>query len=166
MKTSLQRNCNAKIRSLQETASLLIFGPFCHIMRARTMATRIDQWLWAARLFKTRSLANQACRGGRVQVAGSAAKPAHPVRAGEVVSIKQPPILRRYLVKNLAVKRVSAVLARELVEEITPAADLEKLALARRDPLGLIFAHREKGSGRPTKKERRRLEEMLREEKS
>lgn len=130
------------------------------------MTTRIDQWLWAARLFKTRSLASQACRGGRVQVAGNAAKPSHPVRSGEIISIKQPPILRQYLVRNLAVKRVSAVLARELVEEITPAADLEKLALARRDPLGLVFAAREKGSGRPTKKERRSLEEMLCEVKS
>ena len=124
------------------------------------MATRIDQWLWAARLFKTRSLANQACRGGRVQVAGSAVKPSRPLSGGEVIEIKQPPIMRQYLVKNLAVKRVSAVLARELVEEITPAADLEKLQLARRDPLGLIFAARDRGSGRPTKKERRELEKL------
>jgi ribosome-associated heat shock protein Hsp15 len=129
------------------------------------MATRIDQWLWAARLFKTRTQANQACRGGRVQVAGKVVKPAHPLLPGEVVCIKQPPIVRQYRVKNLAVKRVSAALARELVEETTPAADLEKLALARRDPLGMIFARREKGSGRPTKKERRRLEEMQREVK-
>jgi len=70
------------------------------------------------------------------------------------------------LVKELAAKRVSAALAQKLLEEITPAADLEKLALFRRDPLSLIFAHRPKGSGRPTKKERRSLEEMLREEKS
>jgi ribosome-associated heat shock protein Hsp15 len=125
------------------------------------MATRIDQWLWAARLFKTRTMANQACRGGRVQIAGKTVKPAHPLQSGEVVCIKQPPIVRQYLVKDLAVKRVSAVLARELVEETTPAADLEKLALSRRDPLGLIFAHREKGSGRPTKKERRKLEGLL-----
>jgi ribosome-associated heat shock protein Hsp15 len=124
------------------------------------MATRIDQWLWAARLFKTRSLANQACRGGRVQVAGSAVKPSRPLSGGEVIEIKQPPIMRQYLVKNLAVKRVSAVLARELVEEITPAAELEKLELARRDPLGLIFAARDRGSGRPTKKERRELEKL------
>ena len=130
------------------------------------MATRIDQWLWAARLFKTRSLANQACRGGRVQIAGKSVKPAHQVLSGEIVQIKQQPIVRHYLVKNLAVKRVSAALARELVEEITPAADLEKLARARRDPLGLIFAAREKGSGRPTKKERRTLEEMRREGKA
>lgn len=129
------------------------------------MIARIDQWLWAARLFKTRSLANQACRGGRIQIAGKTVKPAHPLRPGEVVFLKQPPIVRQYLVKNLAVKRVSAALARELVEEITPAADLEKLAQARRDPLGVIFAHREKGSGRPTKKERRSLEEMRREVK-
>jgi len=129
------------------------------------MIARIDQWLWAARLFKTRTLASQACRGGRVQIAGKTLKPAHALRSGEIVCIKQPPIVRQYLVKALAVKRVSAVLARELVQEITPAADLEKLALARHDPLGLIFAHREKGSGRPTKKERRELEEMLHEVK-
>jgi hypothetical protein len=68
--------------------------------------------------------------------------------------------MRQYLVKNLAVKRISATLARELVEEITPAADLEKLDRARRDPLSLIFA-RKKGSGRPTKKERRHLEKLI-----
>ena len=104
------------------------------------MSIRIDQWLWAARLYKTRSLANQACRGGKVQIAGGAVKPARPLRESEIVEIKQPPIVRQYLVKGLAAKRVSAALARELVEEITPAADLEILALSRRDPLGLIFA--------------------------
>jgi len=124
------------------------------------MAIRIDQWLWAARLYKTRSLANQACRGNRVQIASNAVKPSHPVQTGEIVFIKQPPIIRQYRVKNLAVKRVSAALARELVEEITPAADLEILALARHDPLGLLFAARERGSGRPTKKERRELEKL------
>jgi ribosome-associated heat shock protein Hsp15 len=124
------------------------------------MSIRIDQWLWAARLFKTRSLANQACRGGRVQIAGSAVKPSRPLAGGETVQVKAPPIVRQYQVKGLAAKRVSAVLARELVEEITPAADLEKLALARRDPLGLIFAARDRGSGRPTKKERRSLERL------
>jgi len=124
------------------------------------MSIRIDQWLWAARLYKTRSLANQACRGGKVQVEGGAVKPARPVRENEIVEIKQPPIVRIYRVKGLAAKRVSAVLARELVEEITPAADLEILALARRDPLGLVFASRDRGSGRPTKKERRELEKF------
>ena len=124
------------------------------------MSIRIDQWLWAARLYKTRTLANQACRGGKVQIEGSAVKPARPLRENEIVEIKQPPIVRRYQVKKLAVKRVSATLARALVEEITPAADLEKLALARRDPLGLVFASRDRGSGRPTKKERRELEKL------
>jgi len=124
------------------------------------MSIRIDQWLWAARLYKTRSLANQACRGGKVQIEGGAVKPARPVRENEIVEIKQPPIVRIYRVKGLAAKRVSAVLARELVEEITPAADLEILALARRDPLGLVFASRDRGSGRPTKKERRELEKF------
>jgi ribosome-associated heat shock protein Hsp15 len=132
----------------------------------KKMIARIDQWLWAVRLFKTRTLANRACRGGRVQIAGKTVKPAHPVQPGEIVCLKQAPIVRQYQVKNLAVKRVSAALARELFSEITPAVDLEKLAQARHDPLGLIFAHREKGSGRPTKKERRSLEEMRNEVKS
>lgn len=130
------------------------------------MITRIDQWLWAARLFKTRTRANQACRGGRVQISGTAVKPSHAIRIGDSVAVAQRPIVRQYLVKELAAKRVSAALAQKLLDEITPAADLEKLALFRRDPLSLIFAHRPKGSGRPTKKERRSLEEMLREEKS
>ena len=130
------------------------------------MITRIDQWLWAARLFKTRNLANQACRGGRVQLSGAAVKPSHPIRIGDSVAVAQMPIVRQYLVRELAVKRVSAALAQKLLEEITPAADLEKLALFRKDPLSLIFAHRPKGSGRPTKRERRSLEEMLREVKS
>lgn len=130
------------------------------------MITRIDQWLWAARLFKTRTLANQACRGGRVQISGTAVKPSHAIRIGDSVAVAQRPIVRQYLVKELAVKRVSAALAQKLLEEITPAADLEKLALFRKDPLNLIFAHRPKGSGRPTKRERRSLEEMLREVKS
>lgn len=125
------------------------------------MSIRIDQWLWAARLYKTRSLANQACRGGKVQIAGTSVKPAHPVQTGEIVAIKQPPIVRQYRVTGLAVKRVSAALARALVEEVTPAAELEKLALARRDPVGLIFAARDRGSGRPTKRERRDLEKLL-----
>ena len=124
------------------------------------MSIRIDQWLWAARLYKTRTLANQACRGGKVQIAGAAVKPARPLRGNEIVEIKQPPIVRLFQIKKLAAKRVSATLARELVEEITPIADLEKLALARRDPLGLIFAARDRGSGRPTKKERRELEKL------
>jgi ribosome-associated heat shock protein Hsp15 len=126
-----------------------------------TDTPRIDQWLWAARLFKTRSLAIRSCRSGRVQVAGNTVKPSHPVRIGDIIAIKNPPILRQYLVKKLAVKRVSAMLARELVEEVTPAAELEKLVQSRRDPLSFIFGAREKGSGRPTKKERRHLEKLI-----
>jgi len=122
------------------------------------MAARIDQWLWAARLFKTRSQATQACRGGRVLVAGDAVKASREVHRGDVIEIRLTPILRRFRVKQLAVKRVSAKLAVNLVEEITPPEDLEKLALIRRDPRHLLFAGRERGSGRPTKKERRQME--------
>jgi ribosome-associated heat shock protein Hsp15 len=122
---------------------------------------RIDQWLWAARLFKTRSQASRACRNSRIQVSGNTVKPSHHVRIGDEVFIKQPPIMRRFRIKKLAVKRTSAALARELAEETTPTADLEKLLQARKDPLSLTFAAREKGRGRPTKKERRLLEKLM-----
>lgn len=121
---------------------------------------RIDQWLWAVRLVKTRSRAARMCRSGRVRIGEQPAKPARPVHIGDIVSIKHPPIWRRYRIKQLAAKRVPVVLAREMTEEITPAHELEKLQMARRDPPGVMFGAREKGSGRPTKKERRLLEKL------
>jgi ribosome-associated heat shock protein Hsp15 len=119
--------------------------------------TRIDKWLWAVRLFKTRSQATDACRGGRVRIGDLAVKPAHVVRPGDVVVLQVPPIERRFRVIGILEKRVSATIARALLDEITPPEDLARLEAMRTDP-GLFFvAVRAKGSGRPTKRERREL---------
>ncbi len=124
------------------------------------MIARVDQWLWACRLFKTRTQATAACRSGKVLLEGQAVKPAHPIKPGDALEVRGAPISRTYRVKGVAIKRVSAARARELVEETTPAADLEKLELFRRDPLNVVLGLREKGSGRPTKRERRQLDKL------
>ena len=124
------------------------------------MDVRLDKWLWAVRIFKTRSTARQACKNGKVSIVGQTAKPSRILKPGDEVAVKQRYIIRRYLVKGLAQKRVSAKIAADLVEEITSAAELAKLERIRKDPLAEIFAHRARGSGRPTKKERRDLEHL------
>ena len=118
----------------------------------------MDTWLWAVRLFKTRNRSSEACKKGRVRIDGNPVKPARRVQPGNIVEISIKPIIRSYRVKALAAKRVSATLARDLVEEITPQEELDKLSLFRKSPIDIIFAHREKGSGRPTKKERREID--------
>ncbi len=125
------------------------------------MDLRIDKWLWAVRIFKTRSKASDACRGGKILIDKVAVKASRTIRPGEVVEVKQPPIMRRFRVLGLAPKRVSAKLAINLVEDITPAEELEKLKMYRRDPVSVIFGARGKGAGRPTKKERRVLDKLL-----
>ncbi len=125
------------------------------------MDTRLDKWLWAARLYKTRGIASDSCRNGKVTVNGNGAKPSKTVCVGDIIEIKQPPIKRKYLVRGLAVKRVSAKLAAELVEDITPEEEINKLKQYRKDPVSVIFGHREKGAGRPSKKERRDLDRLL-----
>ena len=125
------------------------------------MDTRLDKWLWAARIFKTRGLASDSCKSGKVLLNGSGAKPSKIVSEGDIIEIKQPPIIRRYKVKGLAIKRVSAKLAVDLVEDVTPDEELEKLRQFRKDPVSVIFGHREKGAGRPSKKERRDINKLF-----
>lgn len=124
------------------------------------MDARIDKWLWSVRIFKTRSKATEACKSGKVSINGVVIKPSRLIREGEIVDVEFPPIKRNFRVENLAVKRVSAKVALSLVKEITPEKELEKLKLFYRDPVSVIFGYREKGSGRPTKKERRDLEKL------
>jgi len=123
---------------------------------------RIDRWLWASRIFKSRSRATEACRSGRVRINGRVAKASSPVHPEAVIEVRMPPISRTYRVIAPAVKRVSARLAGELREEITPTAELDKLARFQNDPVGFLMGHRERGSGRPTKKERRETERLRR----
>lgn len=117
---------------------------------------RMDQWLAAVRICKTRSQAAELCKSGKITVNGEAVKPSYTVKPGETVEMKAGPITRNFRVVGLAQKRVSAGTAAELVEETTPAKEFDKLRLMRINP----FAHREKGTGRPTKKERRDLDRL------
>ena len=116
---------------------------------------RIDKWLWAVRIYKTRSQATDACRKGRVLVGGQSVRPSRILRAGDVVQVRRPPVLYRYRVKGLLAKRLSARLVRDYVENITPDSELEKLKVRE-----TFFVVRDRGAGRPTKKERRTMDKL------
>lgn len=117
---------------------------------------RIDRWLWAARFYKTRSLATEAVNGGKVEVNGERPKPARAVRLGDTVRVRQPPFEWHLVVRGLAERRGPASMARELYEETAESrAARERL----QDQLHLVqplFVYEEKG--RPTKKDRRKIE--------
>lgn len=119
---------------------------------------RLDQWLWAVRLYKSRSLAVEAIRSGRVTVNGAPTKPAHETKPGEVVVAQMPFIARTLRVLGLPGSRVGAKLVSEYAEELTPAEEFAQARERARRP-----GMRPPGSGRPTKRERRDLDE-LREE--
>ena len=115
---------------------------------------RIDKWLWAVRLFKTRSLATQACRNGFVTVQGQPAKPAREVRIGETYEIRQAGLTRTVKVLAPLDRRVGAKAVPEFAEDLTPASEyLKQLQIRQSAPL-----KRERGAGRPTKKERREID--------
>ena len=114
---------------------------------------RIDKWLWATRIFKTRTIATEACKKGRVRVGGVNVKPSRPLKVGEVVDVKKPPITYTFRVKALAENRMGAKLVPDYLENITSPAQYELLEMARISG----FVNRQKGLGRPTKKDGREL---------
>lgn len=118
---------------------------------------RLDKFLWAVRLYKTRAQATEACRGGHVTVGGQAVKPSREVRVGDVIGARAGGIQRTVKVLALADRRVGPKLVDTLVEDQTPASEYLKLMTAREAPV----AKREKGAGRPTKKDRRQIERLL-----
>lgn len=120
---------------------------------------RIDKWLWSARIFKTRSLASDACRNGRVTIMGVSVKPSHMVKAGETVSVKKPPITYTFRILKPIEQRVGAKFLPEIYENITPAEQYELLEMTRISG----FVNRARGTGRPTKKERRSLDAFIEE---
>lgn len=117
---------------------------------------RIDKWLWAVRLYKTRSLASTACKNNQVSIDGVTVKPSHIIKIGDIVKLKRPPIIRSYEVLGLLAQRESAKVVVDFVKEVTPESELRKL-----EDIKMVFTvYRDKGAGRPTKKERRDLEEF------
>jgi len=115
---------------------------------------RIDKWLWAARIFKTRSIAAAACKNGRITVDGVFAKPSHTIKQGETVNVKKPPITYSFKVLKCIEQRVGAKLLPEVYENVTDAKQYELLEMSRISG----FIDRARGTGRPTKKERRSLD--------
>jgi ribosome-associated heat shock protein Hsp15 len=119
-------------------------------------SVRIDKWLWAVRLYKTRTLAADACKAGHVLVDGRRVKPARDIHPGEVVQAKTGDITRIYRVLGLIERRVSAAAAREHAEDLTPPEELNK----PRQPNYSRGIVRPRGAGRPTKKDRRALDAL------
>ena len=119
-------------------------------------AARIDKWLWTVRIFKTRSLATEECKKGRVKVNDAEVKPSKEVKPGDMVTVRKPPVVYSYVVKDVPKSRVGAKLVPDYLENITPADELAKL-----EPGFLAFqGSRPRGTGRPTKKERRTLDNL------
>ncbi|WP_165069482.1 RNA-binding S4 domain-containing protein [Marisediminicola senii] len=114
---------------------------------------RVDSWIWAVRLVKTRSLAGTECRGGHVQVNGAKAKPSQAVRPGDEVRVRVGDVERIVVVSRLIVKRVSATVAAECYIDNTPAPPPREEVP--------ITAQRDRGAGRPTKRERRDIDRLL-----
>jgi len=123
---------------------------------AEKHTTRIDKWLWAVRIFKTRALASKACTGGKVKIDGTAVKTSRNIKAGDIIQIRKDVIKYIYRVKTTAEKRMGAKLVPEFLEDITPEEELAKLKAAQKQPIQT----REKGQGRPTKRERRMMDKL------
>ena len=120
------------------------------------MEVRIDKYLWAIRAFKTRTDAAEACKGGRVKVAGVNAKPSKDVKEGDVITIRKGAVTFTYQVVRPTESRVGAKLVPEFALNLTPEEELNKL----RAPVETFFVTRDRGAGRPTKKDRREIEEL------
>ena len=118
---------------------------------------RIDKWLWAARIFKTRSIAATACKNGRVTIGGVNVKPSHVIKAGETIDVKKPPITYSFKVLDCIEQRVGAKLIPQVYENVTDAKQYELLEMSRISG----FVDRARGTGRPTKKERRSLDAFI-----
>ena len=119
-------------------------------------SARIDKWLWAARIFKTRSLAADACKSGRVTLNGAQVKPSRTVKEGDEVGVKKSPVTYTFRVKQAIEKRVGAKLLPDILEDITTPEQYEILEMQRISG----FVGRAKGTGRPTKKDRRALDDF------
>lgn len=120
---------------------------------------RIDKWLWAVRIYKTRSIAAEACKKGHVSIGERTAKPAHNVRVGDIVNVKKAPVTYSFKVLKCAENRVGAKLVPELMENVTTQDQYEILEMSRMSG----FVGRARGTGRPTKKERRDLDQFVEE---
>lgn len=114
---------------------------------------RIDKWLWAMRVFKTRTIATDACKKGRVTMQGSVVKPSRTIKAGDIIDVKKPPITYTFRVLQVSNNRLGAKLVPDYLENLTPPSQYELLEMTRISG----FVDRRKGLGRPTKRDSREL---------
>ena len=117
---------------------------------------RIDKWLWAVRLFKTRSIAIEACKKGRITIKEVTIKPSRMIKIGDVIEVRRPPITYSFEVLNLTENRMGAKLVPEFMRDVTPPSQLEILEMSKITG----FVDRARGTGRPTKKDRRELDQF------
>lgn len=122
-----------------------------------TMEARLDKWLWAARIFKTRSIAADACKNGRISIGGVKQKASKMVKVGDVIEVRKPPITYSFKVLQAIQNRVGAKLVPEVLENVMAKEQLELLEMNRISG----FVGRARGTGRPTKKERRELDGFI-----
>ena len=121
-----------------------------------TEETRIDKYLWAIRVYKTRSEATDACRGGKIRLNGADVKPSRTVKAGDMITARKGAVTYTYKVLSPLDKRQGAKLVPQYAENLTPQSELDKL----RAPVETFFLKRDRGTGRPTKKERRQMDSL------
>lgn len=120
-------------------------------------SVRLDKYLWAIRVYKTRSEATEACNGNKVKISGVNAKPSKAVKIGDVIEVRKGSALFSYKVLALSENRMGAQLLPDFADNITPESEIDKL----RAPRETIQLQRDKGTGRPTKKDRRILDDLL-----
>lgn len=122
---------------------------------------RIDKWLWAVRIYKTRTMAGEACRAGKIKIDGIAVKPSRIIKPEDVITVSLGPLTRTVRVKALIHNRVSAKLVPDSLEDLTPAEEYERIKFMQE----LNAERRDRGTGRPTKKERRLIDRLKGPEK-
>jgi ribosome-associated heat shock protein Hsp15 len=119
-------------------------------------ALRIDKWLWDVRLFKSRSLASDACRAGKVKMDGSNVKASKEIKPGDVITVSLNPLFKTVKVKQFPKSRVSAALVPDYMEDLTPQAEYDRVKLIN----DTNMEYRDRGAGRPTKKQRRVIDQL------
>ena len=141
------------------TCRVFLFPYFCESnlkdLNQSPDKIRIDKWLWTVRIFKTRSLAGDACNNGRILVNGMPAKPSKDIKVGDSILVRKPPVIYNYVIKGIPNSRLSAKLVPDYLEDNTSVEELYKLHVNEK-----IFFKRDRGTGRPTKRERRQMDKL------
>jgi ribosome-associated heat shock protein Hsp15 len=118
---------------------------------------RVDKWMWAVRIFKTRSQASEACRKGHILIGSLPVKPSRILHQGEIIKVRKEQVVRSFKVIELTEKRMAAKLAAAFIEDVTPPEELEILEMKK----NMRWVSRDRGTGRPTKKDRRDMEDFF-----